>query len=315
MAGDLSITMSNPQVSKVWMEGGECYGKYFGLYGWKGITDSSTIYRDDERVVVWDYSIKRNVPSVKGGPSCWDVCLKRECFNYGKIELGVGGELGIALNGSNGNDLGLTHCAASPPHRQFRRPLQLSRSPLPLKSKLSPVPSPSPSSSRARQSPPPVLPHRLCDLIASPPHDLTRQCSRLVALSSSRARLCRHPLQSATTLPLLLASSGVDDCVSSSTLRSNASRDQSGIGDCRHPSPVRHNSGSPLASQFLAHNAALPTHLSSLNIMKRLEIAVQKIYNHVLIMEECEITAKTMDVDVSLETLFSQDVVSPLQTK
>ncbi|KAK9121132.1 hypothetical protein Syun_018749 [Stephania yunnanensis] len=38
-------------------------------------------------------------------------------------------------------------------------------------------------------------------------------------------------------------------------------------GDCRHPSPVRHNySASPLASQFLARSAALPTHLSALNV-------------------------------------------------
>ncbi|KAK9107695.1 hypothetical protein Syun_023706 [Stephania yunnanensis] len=80
-------------------------------------------------------------------------------------------------------------------------------------------------SSRAR--------HRLCGLTASPPHDFTRQCRRRVALSSSRLCLRHHPSPVSISRLCLSASSGIDDCVSSSTLHSSAAHGQSGVGDAR----------------------------------------------------------------------------------
>ncbi|KAK9121535.1 hypothetical protein Syun_019152 [Stephania yunnanensis] len=111
----------------------------------------------------------------------------------------------------------------------------------------------------------PVQPH---SFTASMPHASVQSAHHPLQLSrsplpsplSSRPQLClsSQPHRASTT---------VSRAPLSTAARCMASQASAMLADhCRHPSPVRHNSTSPLASQFLARSAALPTHLSALNV-------------------------------------------------
>ncbi|KAK9162358.1 hypothetical protein Syun_003260 [Stephania yunnanensis] len=123
------------------------------------------------------------------------------------------------------------------------------------------VPSPSgsasPSSSRAHQSPPCCL----TDCAASPAHQLTASPVSAVGASLSPALALASavaPLQSATTRPLLSASSGVDDCLE---LHSQQQRSAQPVGG-RQRSPA--TVVIPRQSSI-----AMPIHLSALNWWRR----------------------------------------------